>query len=143
MAGNYYSEINLHIVWHTKQSRPILTPEIERKVHSWLTNQLMNQPGVFVHEVGGTETHIHLAVTVPPTLTISECVGRLKGGSSHEINHHNPTKDRLLQWQTGYGVVSFGTKDLDWVKRYVRNQKDHDAGGRTHQRLEAITELRE
>lgn len=25
MSRNYYSEINLHIVWHTKNSLPLLT----------------------------------------------------------------------------------------------------------------------
>src|SRR5436309_1464873 len=29
MARNYYSEINLHIVWHTKESSPLLSPAIE------------------------------------------------------------------------------------------------------------------
>ena len=28
MSKNYYSEINLHIVWHTKESLPLLIPEI-------------------------------------------------------------------------------------------------------------------
>jgi putative transposase len=44
----------------------------------------------------------------------------------------------LLDWQGGYGVVSFGAKDLEWVKRYVRNQKEHHARGTTHERLESI-----
>ena len=26
MSRNYYSEIHLHIVWHTKNSLPLLTP---------------------------------------------------------------------------------------------------------------------
>jgi hypothetical protein len=29
MTRNYYSEINLHIAWHTKASFPLLTPEVE------------------------------------------------------------------------------------------------------------------
>lgn len=43
-----------------------------------------------------------------------------------------------LQWQAGYGVVSFGTKDLEWVKAYVRNQKEHHARGTVQERLERI-----
>jgi putative transposase len=44
----------------------------------------------------------------------------------------------VLEWQTGYGVVSFGTKDLKWVIEYVRNQKEHHAKGTTVDRLEKI-----
>jgi hypothetical protein len=43
---------------------------------------------------------------------------------------------KLLDWQTGYGVVSFGTKDLPWVVSYVRNQKEHHAKGTIVGRLE-------
>lgn len=95
----------------------------------------------FVHEIGGIETHVHVCLTIPPTVAISELIGQLKGGSSHEVNHANPTRDKLLEWQTGYGVVSFGTRDLEWVKDYVRNQREHHSRGKTYDRLERITEI--
>lgn len=139
MPHNYYSEINLHLVWHAKESRPLLTPEIEPAVHRYLRQRLINTPGIYVHAVGGTETHVHLAVTIPPTVTISELIGQLKGASSHEINHSNATRDKPLEWQTGYGVVSCGTKDLPWVVAYIQNQKQHHARGTAEERLERIT----
>jgi len=46
---------------------------------------------------------------------------------------------KLLDWPTGYGVVSFGTKDLEWVVNYIRNQKEHHKKGTTVKRLENIT----
>ena len=86
MSHNYYSEINLHLTWHTKDSLPLLTEQLEPLVHRYVRQKIINEPGVFVHEIGGTETHVHIAATVPPTLLISEFVGRLKGASSHEVN---------------------------------------------------------
>jgi putative transposase len=96
MSRNYYSEINLHPVWHTKDSLPLLTPSVEPLVHKFLRQRLINTPGVYVHEIGGTETHVHLAVTIPPTVTISEMIGQLKGASSHHANHQNATRDKVL-----------------------------------------------
>jgi len=139
MSGNYYSEINLHVVWHTKQSLPLLSPQIEPAVHRFLWQRLIETRGVYVYEIGGIENHVHLAISIPPTVTISDLVGQLKGASSHHINHENATKDKLLQWQTGYGVVSFGTKDLQWVTEYIRNQREHHARGQVHGRLERMT----
>ena len=139
MSLNYYSEINLHLVWHTKGGLPLLKSEIEGSVHRYLRQRLINTPGVYVHEIGGTETHVHLAVTTPPTVLVSELVGQLKGASSHEVNHSNPTRDKRLEWQAGYGVVSFGTKDLTRVVEYIRNQKEHHARGTAQERLERIT----
>ena len=40
----------------------------------------------------------------------------------------------------GYGVVSFGTKDLDWVMKYVLNQKEHHKTGTTSDRLERLAD---
>ena len=139
MSRNYYSEINLHIVWHTKNSLPLLTPDVADATHHCLKKRIVKTPQVFVHEIGGTETHIHLAVTIPPTLTVSEFIGHLKGGSSHEVNQELGRHRELLQWQTGYGVVSFGTADLDWVKAYIRNQPKHHAKATAQARLERMT----
>ena len=63
-------------------------------------------------------------MTIPPTLLISDWVGKLKGASSHYVNHRLLNR-KVIDWQAGYGVVSFGTKDLEWVTRYIRNQKEH------------------
>lgn len=45
---------------------------------------------------------------------------------------------KSLQWQKGYGIVSFGTKDLKWVMNYVLNQKEHHSKGAIYDRLERI-----
>lgn len=138
MSRNFYSEINLHLVWHTKGSSPLLTPSIEPIAHRCIKKRIIDTPGAFIHEIGGTPTHVHLAVTVPPTLTPSEWIGQLKGGSSHDVNQQVGRK--VLQWQMGYGVVSFGTGDLTWVNKYIENQLEHHAQGKTQERLERITE---
>jgi putative transposase len=136
MSRNYYSEINLHIVWHTKQSMPLLTPAVESETWSYLRHKLVSLPGSHVHEIGGTETHVHIALSVTPTILISDLIGQLKGASSHEINQKLGNGRKLLEWQAGYGVVSFGTGDLPWVIDYIRNQRQHHARGTMHDRLE-------
>ncbi|HVS39131.1 MAG TPA: IS200/IS605 family transposase [Gemmataceae bacterium] len=138
MSHNYYSEIHLHIVWHTKLSQPLLSPDVETAAHTSVRARTLSEQGVLFHAIGGTENHVHVALAIPPTLLISEFIGRLKGGSSHEVNHvFGPGR---LQWQNGYGVVSFGTRVLEWVKDYVRNQKQHHAVGRIYERLERVTQ---
>jgi hypothetical protein len=43
---------------------------------------------------------------------------------------------KRLEWQRGFGVVSFGKKQLPWVLRYIANQKQHHAVGKIEARLE-------
>lgn len=97
-------------------------------------------PGAFVHEIGGIETHVHMAVSIRPTLLISEFIGQLKGGSSHDVNQAIGRNQKVIEWQAGYGVVSFGTRDMPWVVEYIRNQREHHARGTVHERLERITQ---
>ena len=97
MSKNYYSEINLHIVWHTKQSLPLLTPTLEPIAHKSLRKRIIETPDVILHEIGGTENHVHIAVTIPPTLTISTWIGQLKGGSSHDVNQQVGLRQKALQ----------------------------------------------
>ena len=79
MSGsNCYSEIQLHFVWHTKESAPLLTPEVETFTYNYLRQRLVKTRGVYVHEIGGTENHIHLAVRIPPTLLISSSDQRVR-----------------------------------------------------------------
>ena len=135
MPRNVYSEINLHITWHTKHDAPVLDDAVENRTHHYLRHRALQTPGVIVHEVGGTVDHIHLAVSIPPTLVIADWIGQLKGACSHHINHEICNR-KVLGWQDGYGVVSFGTSNLPWVVSYVRNQKEHHAEQQTHDRLE-------
>ena len=67
-------------------------------------------------------------------LRLSDFIGKLKGASSYNINQLSNHKS--LQWQRGYGIVSFGTKDLRWVVEYISNQKEHHKKGEIYDRLE-------
>lgn len=97
---------------------------------------MLETPEVFVYAIGGIENHVHVAVSVPPTIQPAEWIGQLKGASSHHINQS--ANHKLLEWQNGYGIVSFGTKDVQWVVSYTLNQKEHHEKGKTYKRLETI-----
>lgn len=126
-------------MWHTKNSLPLLTPVVGPLAHRAIRNRIIETQGASVHKIGGIETHVHIAVTVPPNLLLSDWIGRLKGGSSHDVNQQSESRDKQLQWQSGYGVVSFGTKDLPWVVDYIKNQRQHHDSGTAAERLEQIT----
>jgi putative transposase len=91
--------------------------------------------GAYLHGLGGTDTHVHLALSIEPFVTISDLVQELKGASSFEVNRRMDGK--ALEWQRGYGVVSFGKSNLDWLLDYVRRQREHHANGQLQGRLEA------
>ncbi len=139
MSHDFYSEINFHVVWHTKNNAPMLSGDIEIACHKFLRQRLVATREVFVHEVGGIEDHVHVALTMPPTILPCDFIGQLKGACSFEINRRWGTGRKVLEWQKGYGIVSFGTKDMPWVVNYIRNQREHHARETMVDRLERIS----
>jgi putative transposase len=136
MSAHVFHEIYLHLNWHVKDDQPTLGEPIEAAVHRFLSDRCRKMKGVYLHGIGGTDTHVHLAVNIEPFVTISDMVKDLKGGSSHDANTH--FGEKLLYWQRGYGVVSFGKKNLPWVLDYIARQKEHHARGTVYDRLERV-----
>lgn len=125
-----------HLIWRTKNSMPLLNAKVEPLTHKYLIHRALETSGVLVHQVGGIEDHVHMAVSLPPTVAPATWIGDLKGACSHEINR--VCGPGTLAWQTGYGIVTFGKGDLPWVVEYIRNQREHHQRGTVVARLEEI-----
>ena len=138
MPRNVYSEIFLHIVWHTKDGVPMIRDGFRDALYEFIRERCRKTEGVRCYAIGGTSNHLHLAASVPPALLIAEWIGRLKGASSHHVNN-DLGHAKALQWQTGYGVVSFGRKRLPLVVDYIEGQEQHHAAGKVYAGLERIT----
>lgn len=135
MSSHVFHEIYLHLNWHTKNDHPTCRGEVERLIHQLLVEKARRIKGAFLHRVGGTDTHVHLAVQIEPFVAVSDLVQELKGASAHEVNKRMDRK--VLEWQRGYGVVSFGRQNLPWIIAYIDRQREHHAAGRVHARLES------
>jgi len=135
MSGDVYHEMFFHLIWHAKESRPLIYAEREKELYQFIQQRALQPGGVYVHEIGGTENHVHLVVRVNPNLPIPDWIGKVKGGSSHDHNKRFENKG-VLAWQNGYGIIGFGMNDLPWVLQYVQNQKEHHRKGTIFDRLE-------
>ena len=71
--------------------------------------------------------HVHLCVSIPPKLSISDFVGYLKGKSALMIFDKHPEMgnkwDRSF-WARGYYVSTIGNVDEETVKEYIRRQTE-------------------
>ena len=108
-----YWRLFYHIVWATKNREPLIALEWETSLHNVIAAK-STALGAFVHQVNGTDDHIHLVASIPPKIALSTFIGQVKGNSSHFVNHEL-TLNVPFAWQTEYGVLSFGGKRLDEV----------------------------
>jgi len=129
-----YFKLYYHIVWGTKNRETSILHDLEPALYSVMAAKVIEMDGI-VHAIGGTQDHVHLAVTIPPKYALAKVIGEVKGNSSHAINHvikpgHN------FYWQEEYGVLSFGEQSLPTIVRYIKNQKQHHAENTLQQYLE-------
>lgn len=127
--------IYYHIVWATKKRQPLITPDRESELYNYIIGKA-DFLNCITHAIGGIEDHIHIVVSIPPTMAVSEFVKKIKGSSSHHLNHTNTTTSQKFIWQEGYGVFSLGSKQVDDAVNYVKNQKIHHSQGTTNSYLE-------
>ena len=92
---------------------------------------------VFVHALNGMPDHIHLVCSIPPTMAVADFAEKIKGSSSHFINHL-PGHPFELYWQRGYGALTFSKRDLSQIVAYVDKQKTHHADGRLSPKMERL-----
>ncbi len=134
-STHVFSELFAHANWHTKNDEPLLTPgTIEPWVHRQICEYCTEVKGIHFKEVGGTADHVHLVFQFEPTIKLSEFLGQVKGAVSYKANRHFARQ--AIEWQRGYGMVTFSTRHLGTFVEYVRNQKRHHAEGTAIEVLE-------
>ncbi|MDP9372428.1 MAG: IS200/IS605 family transposase [Chloroflexota bacterium] len=119
----------VHLVWATWDRLPLLTGEIEARVHRAIGAKAA-ELGVEVVAIGGIEDHVHLLVRLPATLAVAELVKQIKGASAHLVTH-DVASGLSFKWQGAYGAFSVGPRQLPQVVDYIASQRDHHAANAT------------
>lgn len=126
-----------HIIWAVKGRFPALTTEVEAIAFTAIHRKSRELQST-IYALDAAYDHVHVAVTIPPSIAIAEWVRSAKGLSAREINSQFPEIDPHFYWQKGYSVHSLGQKVLPFVVNYVKNQKDHHANNTLEPYLEQL-----
>ena len=89
-----------------------------------------------VHAIGGMPDHVHMAVTLPPSIAVSSFVGQLKGVSSRKVHD---SLDPTFAWQSEYGAFTVHNSRLPTIIAYIANQAKHHSTGTVIRTLERLT----
>lgn len=116
--------INLvHVIFSTKNREPYLDPDTRQRLYPYMA-QLIRDKGSECYRIGGIEDHIHLAIRLSKTATLSKTISEAKTGTSRWLKEISP-KLSSFSWQEGYGAFSVSPKDLDAVIGYIDHQEEH------------------
>src|SRR5271157_4011674 len=88
---------------------------------------IARQKNIPLLAAGGTANHLHLLLSLPPTITLAKAVQELKGNTSRWLNEMS-----RFPWQKGYSAFSVSQSQRKTVV-------DHRPPGRTPLEMELRT----
>lgn len=132
MTQTYY-KIWIHVIWSTKNRQPFLQKEIRQKVLNHIHKKSQSE-GIYIDTINGMPDHIHCLISINPKYSISEIINKIKGESSHWINHQSLLNIQFA-WQNGYSAFSVSESQIEKTRKYIINQETH------HKKITFIEEV--
>jgi REP element-mobilizing transposase RayT len=120
-----FTQLYLHCVWATWDREPLITVQIEQPLYAFILAKSRELRCVPI-AIGGMSDHVHLLVRVSQTVSVAEFVSEVKGGSSHFVTHQL-LPGSLFKWQGAYGAFTVSRDQVEPVRRYIEQQREHHA----------------
>jgi len=117
--------INYHIVWIPKYRKKLLGNLEVKKALIGLLNNESESHGWRVLALEVMPDHIHLFVSVPPSIAVADVVNQLKGTTSRKLRIAFPFLKQSVRkslWAVGYYVSTAGFVSQAQVKKYIDAQ---------------------
>ena len=106
-----YTQLFYHLVWSTKNRRPLLTPKVEPVIHNYLRVKAIGL-GATVFSLNGIEDHVHVVVSIPSKISVSKFIGQIKAVASTKFNKSHPNQPPFF-WQNEYGAFTFAENSAE------------------------------
>ncbi len=118
-----YTKNLIHAVWRTKHSYPFIKGESKELIYNHIKENA-RELNIGVLAINGVADHIHCLIDLPPTLTMSDALQRIKGECSYWINKEKIFKTHF-QWGSRYYGMSIGLSEVSRILNYIARQEEH------------------
>ncbi len=115
-----------HIVFIPKYRRKVMYGKVRADVRE-IIKTLCRYKKVEIIEGAVCVDHVHLCVSIPPKIAISEFMGYLKGKSALMIFDRYPELGNKFErdfWARGYYVSTIGNVDEATIRNYIKEQEE-------------------
>ena len=118
-----HTAISYHIVFSTKDRRPVLRQERRDDLFRYIWGIIKNRRG-HLYRVNGVEDHLHILTSLHPTVSLADFVKEIKTGSAHWIKE-NCVFRSFSHWQEGYGAFTCCKREIAGLIEYIKGQEQH------------------
>lgn len=121
--ANTYTQIYIQLVFAVKGRQNLIHTKWKEEMYKYICG-IVSGKQQKVYAIGGVSDHIHLLVSIKPTVLISDLVRDIKANSSKWINEKQFVNGKF-EWQEGFGAFSYSHSQLDIIIGYINNQEQH------------------
>ena len=125
-------DIKYHIVWITKYRKPVLRADIAVRLRS-LIREICKSNDLEIIKGHVSRDHVHIFVSVPPHISVSQLVKLLKGKTSRKLMMEYKSMSRAFwgrhMWARGYFVASSGNVTDEVIIKYIEQQGQEPPDG--------------
>ena len=122
-------QLHIHMVWCTKYRKKVLKKDVGVRLRD-LSRQICSDMGVEILSGVVAKDHVHVLVSIPPQVSVSKLVQKLKGKSSYKLQREfrSLRKEYWGQrmWARGYFACSTGNITDEMVKDYIENHAEQE-----------------
>ncbi|MDZ7360012.1 MAG: IS200/IS605 family transposase [candidate division KSB1 bacterium] len=117
------ASVLVHIVFSTKHRQPLIKPEIEKELFSYMA-AIFRQYDSPAITINGNDDHVHILCALSRKMALSDLLEEVKKSSSKWIKTKGAAYKNFY-WQNGYGAFSIGQSGVEALKKYIATQKEH------------------
>jgi putative transposase len=138
MSGRYRKtshviyECKYHVCWLSKYRYPVLTGAVGLRVRELIRQIAMANEVEIITGVVASD-HVHIYVSIPPSLSVSKFVQFVKGATSRKLQmEFEGLRKRYWGqhvWARGYFVATAGNVSEQMIMEYIRKQGENDSNG--------------
>ncbi len=119
-------DLKYHIVWITKYRKPVMVGDIATRVRD-LIREISRAMDVEIIKGHVSRDHVHLFVSIPPHISLSNYLKSVKGKSSRKLLSEFRRLAKAFWgrhlWARGYFAASSGNVTDEVVEEYIRLQQ--------------------
>ena len=120
--GQSLTSLPTHIIFSTKHRNGWISPKWRPDLCSFIGGVARTRKCMLL-SANGIDDHLHLLITLHPTVAIATIVREVKAASSRWIHESLAVHD--FQWQSGYAAFNVSHSNIEAVRTYIALQEAH------------------
>jgi REP element-mobilizing transposase RayT len=94
-----FTNLLTHVIFSTKDRMPCIDAELKPELLAYV-GRMVREVGGKAYAINGTADHVHLLISLPPAIALSDTMRAVKANSSRWVSEKWLAR-KSFGWQTG------------------------------------------